>query len=181
VSETGPRRYMLKVDVEADAVAPILGLLMKEVEQPRLEPTENGLHRISLICFHDQTPTLLGLIVDRATRFYLGPYVPQAKVAPAVFVAPGPKYTPPQQKTFTRVKGGAKVENYASSRIILSLFKDGRRTINNADAIEVLAANGYKASSGPALLSKLTLEKILVRCGQGVYRLPTSSEQTLAI
>lgn len=176
----GPRRYLILVDVRSDAVGPLFSLLIKEVEQPKLEAGEDGAHRMSLVCMQDQLPTITGIICEPALKLWIRPYVPEAKMGPANYRVPQQlaKVVTPLQREITvmhprvtRVAGGAKAKDTTSGKIMMAIFKDGVRVKHSPDFADALAAAGFKASSAPGVLSRLVAEGDLVRIGQGAYRL----------
>ena len=183
-----PRRYSVKMDVPADAVGPLFGLLIKEVEQPKMEPSLDGVnHRITLICMMDQVPTIVAIIVKDAVQFFVGPYNPEAKSVAT--------YKPPQQlarvvtplekdtRKFIRAKGlpnvpgGAKTRNTATGKAILTAFADGVRVKHPADFVEAIVKAGFSGTSYASVVNRLVSEGDLVRIGHGAYRLPSALER----
>lgn len=184
-----PRRYAVKVDVGPEAVGPLFSLLIREIEQPKLAPAENGNHRISLVCMLDQLPTIVGIIVEHAVQLYVGPYIDETKVRPATFVAPRPVHvqTPLQADNVRRFpmkrsknSTGSKVKDSPGGRAMLSAFADGKIIKHPADFTDALAAAGFAVGSWSALSNKLTEEGSLVRIGRGAYRLPTLADMRSA-
>ena len=167
-----PRRYSVKMDVPADAVGPLFGLLIKEVEQPKMEPSLDGVnHRITLICMMDQVPTIVAIIVKDAVQFFVGPYNPEAKSVAT--------YKPPQQlaRVVTPLEKDTRKFISATGKAILTAFADGVRVKHPADFVEAIVKAGFSGTSYASVVNRLVSEGDLVRIGHGAYRLPSALER----
>lgn len=183
---TGPRRYLVLVDVGADAVGPLFALLISKVEQPKMEAGEDGAHRISLVCMQDQLTEVVGVITEPAIKLWIKPYNPEAKLGPAVFVPPKnpARVVTPLQREITVIPPkkrreygiASKSADSACGRVILSCFKDGKRVASYTDFIEAVVAAGYQAGSVGKYSSEMVHEGSLVRVGRGLYRLPSTAD-----
>lgn len=181
---TGPRRYRVSFNCRADAVGAVIGLLIKEVESPKME-TVGEAYKLTLICMQDQLRAVIDMVLDDADNLIVAPHVPEVKMAPATFRAPKPGYVQtPLQKEVTylpaqrkRIPGGAKAKNTATGKAVLSVFRDGGRVKHPADFSEALVKAGFSANSYAAMVSALVREGDLVRVGHAAYRLPTVQDQ----
>lgn len=184
---TGPRRYHVLVDVGADAVGPLFALLISEVEQPKMEPGENGAHRVSLVCMQDQLTKVIGIIADPAIKLWIKPYNPEVKLGPATFIPPKSlrNVVTPLQKEITVLPPQKRreygvintVAKSPAGSLVMALFKDGRRVLSRPDAVEALCNAGYQGQgSASNVLSSMVLEGSLVRVGRGLYRLPSTTD-----
>ncbi len=181
---TGPRRYRVSFNCRTDSVGAVIGLLIREVESPKME-TVGEHYKLTLICMHDQLRTVIDMVLDDADNLIIAPHVPEVKMAPATFRAPKPVYVQTdlqRQVTYapvkrTRVKGGAKIKDTAAGKAMLAAFANGGRVKHPPDFTEALIAAGFAGNSYSALVHKLIKEGDLVRVGQGAYRLPTTQDQ----
>lgn len=180
---TGPRRYRVSFNCRTDAVGAVIGLLIKEVESPKME-TVGEHYKLTLICMHDQLRAVIDMVLDDSDNLIVAPYVPEVKMAPAVFRPQKPAYVKTaleKEVTYlpakrTRVKGGAKCKDTAAGRALLAAFAEGGRVKYPADFSDALVKAGFASNSYSALVHKMTQEGDLVRVGQGAYRLPTTQD-----
>lgn len=179
----GPRRYRVSFNCRADAVGAVIGLLIREVESPKME-TIGEHYKLTLICMHDQLRTVLDLVVDDADCLVIAPHVPEMKMAPAVYKPPQQlaKVVTPLQRDvqvirprLTRVKGN-KCRHTQSGSALLKAFDDGARVKHAPDFSEALVAAGFNGNSWSPTAARLVEEGDLVRIGRGAYRLPTAHE-----
>lgn len=180
----GPRRYRVGLNCRTDAVGTVIGLLIQEVEQPKMEKVGDAF-RLTLVCMHDQLLIVLGVVMDHADNLIVAPFVPEVKMAPATFRAPKPTYVAtPLQKEVTylpaqrkRPTTGLKTSETGAGIAILSAFKDGGRVKHPADFQDAMAAAGYSGNGVGSTLARIVSEGDLVRVGRGAYRLPTTQDQ----
>lgn len=170
-----PRRCHVKVDVLPGAVGTIFNNLIKEVETPKMEPTENDYLRISFVCMMEQLPTIVDYIVSDAIQLFIGPYNPEVKHQ-YEFKPRGSNFTPPAHVPVTKLppqrrkQAGeyAKVSESGAARAMLRAFEN-RRTCNKADLQEALISGGYSSGNSGKLCKELVEEGTLDRVGWGLY------------
>lgn len=182
----GPRRYRVCFNCRADAVGAVIGLLIKEVESPKMETIGEN-YKLTLICMHDQLRTVIDMVLDDADQLVIAPFVPEVKMGPATFIAPRnmARVVTPLQRDVTllpaqrrRLQGGyARVSDTPVAIALLKAFDDGRRVVHYADLAEALVTAGYSAGSAGKTSSELVEEGTLVRIGRGAYRLPTTQDE----
>lgn len=163
----------------------VIGLLIKEVEQPKMETVGDN-YKLALICMHEQLPAVIDMIISSADHIVIAPYVPETKMAPAVFRAPRPVHVPTAfEKDITylpmkqrRVRGGANTRDTATGKTVLAAFNDGSRVKHPADFAEALDKAGYSSNSYSSVVNRLVDEGDLIRVGHGAYRLPAAHDVT---
>lgn len=179
---TGPRRYRVSFNCRTDAVGTVIGLLIKEVEQPKME-TINDSYKLTLVCMQDQLVTVLGVIIDHADELVVAPFHAEVKMAPAVFRPQKPVHVPtPLQREVTvlpaqrKNSGPSKTKDTTTGKVVLGVFKDGGRVKHPADFVEALTAAQFSPNSYASIVNRLVVEGDLVRVGHGAYRLPTTQD-----
>lgn len=183
----GPRRYRVCFNCRADAVGVVLGLLIKEVESPKMETIGDN-YKLTLICMHDQLRAVVDMVLDDADQLVIAPFVPEVKMGPAVYRPPQTmaRVVTPLQKEVTmlpaqrrREHGArAKASDSPMGKIVMAMFKDtSRRVLHAADFGDELGKAGYAGSSTGWVTARMTEEGSLVRIGRGAYRLPTTQDE----
>lgn len=186
---TGPRRYRVNFDCSDTDVASIIGLLVRDVEMPKMEPAGTGMFKMSMICMFDQIPMITDLVVKNvksADNLVVARYVEVTPIAMQRYAhkpelnttALGAQAVPINRYPMkqSRIKGGAKASETNTGRAIMALFKT-KSIIHNPDAIDALENAGLAGAGVGNALSRLTQEGALVRCGYGAYRRPTATEE----
>ena len=183
---SSPRRCHVKVDVLAGAVGPIFSNLIKEVEAPKMEPTENDTLRISFVCMMEQLPVIIEYIVGDAIKLFIGPYDPEVKHQ-YEYRQRGSNYTPPQGVSITKLPPQRQKRNQydgkkalvgesLAGRAMLKAF-ESRRVCNKPDLQEALVNAGYAPTSSGKMCSDMCAEGTLVRVGWGLYSLPARTDR----
>lgn len=180
----GPRRYKVVFDCRAEQAGTLIALLIREVEQPKLDQTDHETYRITIICMMTQLPTIIGTIADQVVRLYVSPFVPEVKGPVPVYEArrpnsnftPSSKITvlPPQRKRQNGVK--VKFRDSGMGRCILRAFESGPSIKHRPDFEAVLNEDGYAMTGLGAAMTRLIAEGDLVRVGWGAYRMPTTQD-----
>lgn len=153
----------------------MIGLLVKQVEQPKMDTVEDKF-KINLICLHDQLRMIVDMIVDYADQLVIKPFIPEVRTISAQFIPPKQPYIVKPTDVITKVPmsrrrgDDLRAEGGALGRIIMSLFTDYSKVVHTPDIADLVVERGYKSTSTHAMLSKLVAENSLVRLGQGAYR-----------
>lgn len=192
VTVAGPRRYRVSFNCRTDAVGPVIGLLIKEVEQPKMETVGEN-YKLTLVCFQDQLVTVLGVVVDQADDIVVAKYTPETKMAPAVFRPPQQlaRVVTPLQREMAPVKvrpvitrspagSNTRARDLRTGKAVLRAFSDGAVLKHGADFAEELVKEGYNSNSWSPIVARLADEGDLVRVGRGAYRLPTAHDQSFS-
>lgn len=190
VTAVGPRRYKVHFDCSDTDVASIIGLLVKDVESSKMDPAGPGLFKVSMICMFDQIPMITDLVVKNVSSAD-NLVVVKHEVVVAASVH---RFAPSKQELnvtalgaqafpvhrlptkLKRVKGGAKPSDSNAGRLVMGLFKT-KSVVHYPDVADALEGVGLSASGAGNILARLTQEGVLVRCGHGAYRRPTSAEE----
>jgi len=168
----GPRRYRVSFNCRIDALGTVIGLLIKEVEQPEMKQVGDN-YKLTLVCFHDQLITVLGVVIDHADSLVVAPYVPEAKLAPAVYrppqqlarvVTPLQRELPERKRHRVNSRSG-KQKDTGTGKALMSAFDDNGRVKHPADFAEAMTKHGYNPSGMSSVINRIISEGDLVRVG----------------
>lgn len=178
----GPRRYRVSLNCRVDAVGTVIGLLIREVEQPKMETVGDNF-KLTLVCMHDQLLTVIGIVIDHADNLIVAPYIPEARPGTAVFrppttlarvVTPLAREVAPAKRRMNSNSGRQK--DTGTGQALMSAFNDGGRVKHPADFAEAMTKAGYNPSGMSSAINRIVEEGDLVRVGRGAYRLPTTQD-----
>ncbi len=179
----GPRRYSVKFEVPSATVGDILGLLIKEVEGAKVEPTNDPLRfKMSFVAFMSQLSTLLGLVSEHAEQLVVAPYQPQVSAAMIPFTPRPRSVVVPTGMPITHLpsRGNTKGRKFDSqsrtATAILGVLKE-KPIAHNPDFADAFEAAGLSRSSVGNIVRTLLRRGLIVRCGYAAYRLPTEQEK----
>lgn len=176
-----PRRYSVKFEVPSATAGDLLGLLIKEVEGPKVEPTNDPARfKMSFVAFMSQLGTILGLVSEHAEQLVIAPYHPQTSAALIPFT-PRPKPVEiPTGTVITRVSSRKRGRQFdlqsRTARAVLGVLQQ-KPVAHPPDFADAFEAAGLARNSIGKVLSNLISYGLIVRCGYAAYRLPTEQEK----